>query len=403
MVFFALCAFLDEKSPYTHLLFFISNSISSYFSIMKLSYWEYKSWFSNVDFTVVGSGIVGLNCALALRRNHPKAKILVLEKGYLPQGASTKNAGFACFGSISEILSDLNHHTEEETVQLVKSRFEGIALLRKNLGDTAIDFQRHGGHELFLRKDDMLFNQCVDEIDRVNTLLNPIFGDNPFNIHKNTFEYRNIVDQYITNVFEAQLDTGKMMTSLLKLARKNNITILNALEVKDFSDIGTSVTVQTEVSTFKTKQLFIATNGFAAQLLKESVKPARAQVLITKPIKNLHIKGTFHLDEGYYYFRNVDNRILLGGGRNLDFEGEETTSFGLTQIIQDQLQALLKEVILPNTNFEIDQVWSGIMGIGKQKKPILKQVSDHVFCGIRLGGMGIAIGSLVGKELADFV
>jgi len=73
---------------------------------MQLSYWEIKNWFTNVDFTIVGSGIVGLHAALALRDRFPSAKILVLEKGILPQGASTKNAGFACFGSISEIIDD---------------------------------------------------------------------------------------------------------------------------------------------------------------------------------------------------------------------------------------------------------------------------------------------------------
>ena len=43
------------------------------------------------------------------------------------------------------------------------------------------------------------------------------------------------------------------------------------------------------------------------------------------------------------------------------------------------------------------------MGVGNQKKPIVKQLSEHTYCGIRLGGMGVAIGSLVGKELADFL
>jgi len=40
------------------------------------------------------------------------------------------------------------------------------------------------------------------------------------------------------------------------------------------------------------------------------------------------------------------------------------------------------------------------MGVGNQKNPIVKQLSENVFCGVRLGGMGVAIGSLVGKELA---
>ena len=375
--------------------------ISSYIRIMNLSYWEYKSWFSSVDFTIIGSGIVGLNCAITLRRNHPKAKILVLEKGMLPQGASTKNAGFACFGSISEILSDLKHHTEEETVKLVQKRFDGIALLRKNLGDHNIDFRRHGGHELFLEKDNRLYKQSLYELDRVNRLLAPVFGSSPFEINENTFGFKNIQEKYITHVFEAQIDTGKMMTSLLRLAQKNDILILNSTEVKNFQDNGNDVIVRTDTTEFKTNHLFIATNGFASKLLDEPVKPARAQVLITKPIENLHIKGTFHLDEGYYYFRNIDNRILFGGGRNLDFQEEETTAFGQTDVIQNHLELVLKESILPSTNFEIDRRWSGIMGIGNQKKPILKQISERVFCGVRLGGMGVAIGSLVGKELAE--
>ena len=75
---------------------------------MNYSYWELKEWFTNIDFTIVGSGIVGLNCAITLKKNHPKAKILILEKGMLPQGASTKNAGFACFGSLSEIENTLS-------------------------------------------------------------------------------------------------------------------------------------------------------------------------------------------------------------------------------------------------------------------------------------------------------
>ena len=193
------------------------------------------------------------------------------------------------------------------------------------------------------------------------------------------------------------------MQSLLQIAHQKGIHILNNIAVSTFQDGIDNVAVSTESFEFKTGKLCVATNGFASQLVEEEVLPARAQVLITKPIENLPIKGTFHFDEGYYYFRNIDNRILFGGGRNLDFKTEETTDFGQTKIIQKQLEALLKEVILTEIPFEIDRRWSGIMGVGKQKKPILKQFSNNVFCGVRLGGMGIAIGSLVGKELADLL
>jgi len=370
---------------------------------MKLSYWEYKTWLSNIDFTVVGSGIVGLSCAIQLKKRYPKAKIIVLEKGMLPQGASTKNAGFACFGSISEILSDLESHSEEEVVALVEQRYQGIQWLRSSLGDRKIGFQQLGGHELFLSDDETLFEGCLSKLEYINGVLKPVFGESPFELNKNIFNYTGIRPNYITHRFEGQIDTGQMMQSLLQNAYSNGIHILNGIQVKAFQDGVDSVTVSTKAFEFKTRRLCIATNGFASQFMKEAVRPARAQVVITKPIENLHIKGTFHFDEGYYYFRNIDGRILFGGGRNLDFKTEETIDLGQTKIIQTQLERLLKEVILPDMPYEIDRRWSGIMGVGQQKKPIIKQLSENVFCGVRLGGMGVAIGSLVGKELADLV
>lgn len=368
---------------------------------MELSYWENKTWLSNIDFTIVGSGIVGLNCALHIKNRFPKSKVLILEKGILPQGASTKNAGFACFGSISEVMSDLNSHTEIEVVQLVNQRFKGIKLLRETLGDENIGYKKLGGHELFLKKDSVLFEKCTSSISHVNGLLEPVFGKVVFQKTSNIFDFKHVNEHFITHSEEGQIDTGKMMNALLDLVQKKGISILNSVQVEEFEENGDSVVVKTNHFEFETKKLLLATNGFASKLLDEKVQPARAQVLITKPIVNLKIKGTFHFDEGYYYFRNIDNRILFGGGRNLDFQGEETAVFGQTEIIQKELERLLRQVILPNISFKVDQRWSGIMGVGDLKKPVVKQLSNNVFCGVRLGGMGIAIGSSVGKELAN--
>ena len=370
---------------------------------MNLSYWEYKTWLSNIDFTIVGSGIVGLNCALRLHERFPKAKILILEKGFLPQGASTKNAGFACFGSVSEVLDDLRYHSEEQVQQLVKKRWKGIQLLRKTLGDSNIDFQRLGGHEVFLDKDDLLYNECLEKLESVNELLYPIFHANPFFKKENSFHFNKVKEYYISHEFEGQIDTGKMMQALLNQVQRNKAILLNAVEVEEFIENETGIIVKTNRFEFDTKKLIIATNGFALGLLNESIKPARAQVLLTKPIENLEVAGTFHFDRGYYYFRNVHNRILIGGGRNLDFKAEETTEFGVSELVQSRLEGLLTDIILPNIPFEIESRWSGIMGMGQQKRPIIKQLSNHAFCGVRLGGMGIAIGSLVGKEVADLV
>ena len=368
---------------------------------MKYSYWEYKEWFTNNDFVIVGSGIVGLNCAIYLKERFPKSKVIVLEKGLLPQGASTKNAGFACFGSTSELLSDLKNHTEEEVFRLVKMRWEGLQLMRNLLGDTNIDYQQNYGYELFSNK--IFFEKCNNKTEDLNKLLFPLFKESVFSTARNKFNFKNIVPTYLVNQFEAQIDTGKMVSQLLKKAQEKGVKVLNNISVLGFSEGTNQVKINTSQGEVSASKLFFATNGFSRELLKESISPARAQVLITSPIKDLHIKGTFHLEEGYYYFRNINNRILLGGGRNLDFETEETTQFGETTLVQNKLENLLKTIILPNTAFEITHRWSGIMGVGSQKKPIVKQLSENSYCGIRLGGMGVAIGSLVGKELADLL
>ncbi len=370
---------------------------------MQLSYWELKNWFTKIDFTIVGSGIVGLHTALRLREKFPESKILVLEKGMLPQGASTKNAGFACFGSLSEIIDDLNTHTEKEVVNLIQKRWTGLQLLRKRLGDSALDLKTYGGYELFLKDKDNVYNETLAKLPLINEMLKPLFKAEVFAKEVNSFGFKGIHEHLIFNPFEAQIDTGNMMQALLKLAISKDILILNQQTVTSYQDNLNGVEIALTDFVFTTKKLLFATNGFASQLTDGAVKPARAQVLITEPIVNLKIKGTFHLDKGYYYFRNVGDRILLGGGRNLDFDSETTTEFGQTEIVQNKLEQLLKEVILPHHDFKISHRWSGIMGIGKSKNPIVSQLSENVYYGVRLGGMGVAIGSLIGQELADLV
>ncbi len=370
---------------------------------MQLSFWELKNWFTNVDFTIVGSGIVGLHCALELREKFPLAKILILEKGALPQGASTKNAGFACFGSVSEILDDLNSHSEDEVIQLVQKRWNGLQLLRKRIGDKVLDLKPFGGYELFLKDDKSMYEECLQKLPFVNEMLKPLFKNDVFSKEIDRFAFQGIQEYVLFNPYEAQIDTGNMMQELLRTASNQNILILNQQTVTSYIDKNNAVEVVLDNFSFSTRKLLFATNGFANELTKGEVKPARAQVLITKPIPDLDIKGTFHLDKGYYYFRNFEDRILLGGGRNLDFEGETTTELAQTEIIQNKLEQLLKEVILPKHTFEIEHRWSGIMGVGNHKNPIVKRLSENVYCGVRLGGMGVAIGSLIGKELADLI
>lgn len=363
------------------------------------SFWEMQTYFRDIDLVVIGSGIVGLNAAISFKEKYPKARVLVLERGMLPSGASTKNAGFACFGSVSELLYDLKQSGEEQVWRTVEMRIKGLQLLRKRLGDLAIDYKEYGGYELFDNGTD--FEACASQLNYLNGQLKPFLKEKQ--VYRlvgrkiGSFGFKGIRG-LIFNKKEGQIDTGRMMDALIRLAYSRGIHILNGISVDQLEDHGHYMELQTSAGTIRAGKAIVATNGFATQLLDlQDVRPARAQVLITKPIGGLRIKGTFHYDEGFYYFRNIGNRLLFGGGRNLDFETETTTELDLNPKIQARLDHLLKEVILPDTAFEIDHRWAGIMGVGSEKKPIIRKWSPNCVCAVRMGGMGVAIGTLVGK------
>ncbi|HEY1031171.1 MAG TPA: FAD-dependent oxidoreductase [Flavipsychrobacter sp.] len=364
-----------------------------------LSYWEQQS-FLHYDYIVIGAGIVGLNTAIELRVKYPAARILVLERGLLPTGASSRNAGFACMGSLTELLDDAQYSDEAEIVALYELRKKGLEKLRARLGDATIGYAANGSYELISMQE----LPALDKIEYLNNLLMPVTGKPAFQLVNEKIAQFGFNKDYtqalIENTCEGELNTGRMLRALTDYAITNGIEIKTGAEVIRFEDEGKEVMVEIahpvrgESLCLKCNAVCICTNAFAAQLLPgEDVVPGRGQVLITEPIAGLKFKGVYHFDKGYYYFREIDGRVLLGGGRNLDFEGETTTALTLNERIQQDLEAKLREVILPGTPFTIAQRWSGIMAFGKTKRPIIKAYSPRVFGAFRMGGMGVALGS----------
>jgi hypothetical protein len=146
----------------------------------KFSYWENNTYFNNINLTVVGAGIVGLNAAISHKKNNPKHKVLVVDQGLMPNGASTKNAGFACFGSPSELLDDLQESTENEVFSLVERRYKGLLNLRSLLGDSKLDYQNNYGFELFTESTNPLFEECKDQLPYLNKQLSLIVGEDTY-------------------------------------------------------------------------------------------------------------------------------------------------------------------------------------------------------------------------------
>tara|TARA_A100001015_G_scaffold320421_1_gene446709 strand:+ start:279 stop:1400 length:1122 start_codon:yes stop_codon:yes gene_type:complete len=367
-----------------------------------ISVWEQSSFLS-YDVIVIGAGISGLSTAASLKEAEPKLSVLVLERGTLPSGASTKNAGFACFGSVSELAKDQETLGSEGMVSLVEKRYAGLQKTIERLGADRIRFEKKGGYELLNPSNE----HYIHKMDELNELLHPLFGDQVFSIeddHLDTFGFRN-TNHLIFNQYEGQVHTGEMMQSLWAYCNELGIRILTGTSADNLFKGPQGYQIQAGSYTFSAKRVAVCTNAFTNKLLsiKEEINPGRGMVLAIRPDQKLPFEGTFHYEEGYYYFRDLDGMLIFGGGRNLDIEGEQTTEFGLNAMIRRKLLMDLETTILPETNYEVLLEWSGIMAFGPNKAPIVKETSDGVFVGVRLGGMGLALGSLVGEELCEMI
>lgn len=374
--------------------------------ISDLSYWEKKELFEGLDYVIIGAGLVGLSAAYQLAIKSKKCKILIVEKEILPTGASSKNAGFTCFGSPSELISDLQTTSADIVWSTVKKRYDGIDFLKNWLGIENIKYQQLGSQDLVLPSSKVSPEEIKDNLETINrgykeaTGIDQVVVEDYDSMKHNGF--RGFTSSFF-NKIEGQIDTASMYYSARREIQKmENVQLLSGIDILSFDTNSNGVELSSNLGEFSTQKLLIASNGFSKLLMpQQDVLPARAQVLVTEPIKDLKIKGTFHLDSGYYYFREIDQRILLGGGRNIDIKGETTTDFAITQNIQNKLDELLSNNILPDQKVKIEYRWAGIMGVGENKKPEIKKLNDRVSIAIRLGGMGVALGAALGKELAD--
>ena len=369
-----------------------------------LSFWEKDVFLKKYDVIIIGAGFSGLWLAYFLKKYKPKIEIAILETGTLPTGASTKNAGFSCFGSPTELLENIEVMGIDQAMFWAEKRYKGINMITQFFGSEA-EFDDCGGTELF--NDKILFEETKDQISALNHSIKSIVGnDNHFFLDDNIIQNAGFSGfQYaIKNSVEGSIHSGKLINIMTETLHAMKVRIFNGVKVQRFDNEVDSVKVYAENGLiFKAGHLSITTNAFTKQLLPEvDLYPGRGQVLITEPIEGLNWRGTFHFDKGYYYFRNYRNRVLFGGGRNLDFKTENTDEFALTDLVQNKLEQLLYENIIPkHKNIKIDQRWSGIMAFDETKTPVSECLNDRISLSVRMNGMGVALAPTLSESLAN--
>lgn len=379
---------------------------------MQISIWEKQSFYAHHDIVIIGAGLVGLWTAYEIKRSQPGASVLIIEKGIVPTGASTRNAGFACFGSPTELLHDKKILGEEKMLEIAEMRYKGINKIRKIFTDDLIGYEACGGYECLNQQLNDL-TELNDALPYLNKSLKAITGlAETFawqNNRLNSFGFAGF-DAMIENTLEAALHSGKLVQNLTKLVQSLGVNILTGLQVNNWQKGIDVIHINTihllselakQTVDFTAGKLIICTNAFTSLIAPElKVSPGRGQIIVTSEINNLKMKGTFHYNEGFYYFRNVGKRILLGGARNKAFDEETTTTMDESAIVQNELERFLKEHIARNYNYVIEYRWSGVMGFTEDKQPAIKQLEDNILAVVACNGMGVALSPIIAEQVA---
>jgi len=348
------------------------------------SFWEQDTFNHSFDLIIIGAGIVGLSSALFFKHRNPDARVIVLDKGSIPEGASTRNAGFLCVGSITEHVADMEKETPENIKKRLQRRYRGMQLLRETLGDQAIDYQNCGGYELFTEQKN--FGKATNQLARFNKWMKDITGK------KDVYQAERLNGyNVIYNRLEGAIHPGKMMQALIAKTQAAGVHIRWNTNVKKIKKSG--VLLSENDSSISGDQVLVASNGFTRRLIKNiTIKPGRGLVMVSEPWPGMPWVGIFHYDRGYVYFRNAGDRLLLGGGRNIAMEEETKDQFGINPGIKDYLTNFARQKLTLPEGISFEYEWSGIMGFTPTKTPILQRINDHCVVAAGLSGMGIAIG-----------
>lgn len=368
---------------------------------MGIAYWERKMGLDNCDVLVVGAGIVGLAAALELRALSDSDPITVIDRSPFADGGSSRNAGFACFGSPLELLEDIDSHGEAAMCENVGRRLRGLERLRNVLGDEAIGYEATGSLEVAMPGDSRPATS-PSEIARLNGLLAGVTG------RAETFvaagRTNGISGEALSvwhSPLEGMLQTDQLMLALERRAAEAGIVVRRGLDVTALRlgeraelDILPAFSPVESTFTLSPPKVLVAVNGMMGRLLGTAdVVRQPNRVVVTEPIEGPLPDCPIHAEGGYLYARPLKGRqMLVGGGRHWGElpDGER----------EARLMDWLSRVVPAAHGAGIELAWTGMLGIGSSRTPRVESLGPNVHGAWRMGGMGVATGMAVGADLA---
>lgn len=332
----------------------------------------------SVDVAIVGAGVTGCACALALAESG--VRVRVHEAREVAGGASGRNGGFALRGGAFPYDVARAKLGVDRAALLWRLTERALGRLSELAGDA---FRRTGSLRLARDATEAAALEAEYEALSVDG-----FAAN----------WLPELDARLAGPFEAGLSSpadgaihpARWVRRLARRAAESGAEIREHDPVRSLEDLDA-------------ERIVLATDGYTHGLLPEldrAVRPTRGQVIATEALSELVFSRPHYTCDGYVYWHQLENgRLILGGFRDRALEQESTREEATTPVIQEALDAFARELM--RVEPRVDHRWSGIFGTTEDLLPLVGEVPGReevwVSCGYSGHGnvLGLACGELV--------
>jgi gamma-glutamylputrescine oxidase len=331
-----------------------------------------------VDVAIIGAGITGLSCALALARGG--LRVRVHDARGVAEGASGRNGGFALRGGAARYDVARETYGVEAAKQLWQRTEVALDRLEAAAGDA---FRRTGS--LRLAADD-------EEHDEIRLEYEALREDGFAAEWRD--ELPHLRPEFLGAIFhppDGSLQPGRFVRHLAELGAAEGVAFHEHERVASLDEL-------------EAEQIVIATDGSGRGLLPElddALWPARGQVVTTEPLNERLFECPHYARHGFDYWQQLtDGRIVLGGFRDFSILTEMTDEETTTEPIQRALDTFLVEILghMP----EVTHRWAGIFGLTQDLLPLVGRVPGHDGTWMAAGysGHGNVLGFMCGELVA---
>ena len=336
---------------------------------------------TRVDVAVIGGGVTGCSCALALAERGLRVRLH--EARRIASGASGRNGGFALRGGAmpyqrarerlgSEVAAEFWRFTERSLDRM--EELAGDALCRvgslrltddEELGDIRAEYEA-------LREDGL----DAEWVDSLDPPLDRLFRG------------------AIRHPGDGSLQPARWVRRLAARAQEAGAQIVQESRVRALEELDADHVV-------------IATDGYTGGLLPhldEAIQPVRGQVIVTEPLGRRLFDCPHYARRGFDYWQQTpDRRLVLGGRRDSSLETEYTNEEAITDPIQQELESFAAELL--GEPPAIEHRWAGIFGATDDNLPLVGAVPgrEGVWVAAGYSGHGNVLGFASGELVAGAI